>query len=144
MRYLIAITLLFLPLMAGCGGTISVKQKPPVAENPDVAENGQGVGENGNGVGRLGIPPGHLPPPGSCRVWIPGQPPGRQSPPGDCETLAASIPPGAWLVSRPLHDPGHVEVMVYDERKPGLVIEVQWYEVDSGEPSRKKLARGGK
>lgn len=30
------------------------------------------------------IPPGHLPPPGSCRVWYEGRPPGHQPPPTDC------------------------------------------------------------
>jgi len=32
------------------------------------------------------IPPGHLPPPGACRVWAPGRPPGHQSPPTSCRT----------------------------------------------------------
>jgi hypothetical protein len=31
-----------------------------------------------------GIPPGHLPPPGSCRVWYDGRPPGQQPPPVSC------------------------------------------------------------
>lgn len=31
-----------------------------------------------------GIPPGHLPPPGECRVWYDGRPPGQQPPPTDC------------------------------------------------------------
>jgi len=30
------------------------------------------------------IPRGHLPPPGECRVWIPGLPPGQQPPPHRC------------------------------------------------------------
>jgi hypothetical protein len=30
------------------------------------------------------IPPGHYPPPGECRVWIPGRPPGHQPPPVKC------------------------------------------------------------
>lgn len=33
-----------------------------------------------------GIPPGHLPPPGECRVWYDGRPPGQQPPPTDCRT----------------------------------------------------------
>jgi hypothetical protein len=39
-----------------------------------------------------GIPPGHLPPPGECRVWYDGRPPGHQPPPTDCrqaERIAA-------------------------------------------------------
>jgi hypothetical protein len=30
------------------------------------------------------IPPGHMPPPGSCRVWRDGVPPGRQAPAMSC------------------------------------------------------------
>ena len=30
------------------------------------------------------IPPGHRPPPGHCRDWIPGVPPGHQPPPYRC------------------------------------------------------------
>src|SRR5215207_2097767 len=30
------------------------------------------------------VPPGHLPPPGTCRVWIDGVPPGRQPGPTSC------------------------------------------------------------
>src|SRR5262245_58855139 len=31
-----------------------------------------------------GIPPGHLPPPGECRIWYDGRPPGQQPPPTSC------------------------------------------------------------
>ena len=44
------------------------------------------------------IPPGHLPPPGECRIWYPDRPPGHQPPPGDCYTLRYQVPPGAFLV----------------------------------------------
>lgn len=38
------------------------------------------------GRGRsAGIPPGHLPPPGECRVWHDDLPPGHQGPPTSCE-----------------------------------------------------------
>jgi len=30
------------------------------------------------------VPPGHMPPPGYCRVWYPGVPPGHQPPPEPC------------------------------------------------------------
>ena len=36
------------------------------------------------GQGRGGIPPGHMPPPGECRVWYDGRPPGHQPPPTSC------------------------------------------------------------
>ncbi|HEU5049517.1 MAG TPA: hypothetical protein VFU00_04275, partial [Gemmatimonadales bacterium] len=32
------------------------------------------------------VPPGHMPPPGMCRVWVDGVPPGRQPRPTDCAT----------------------------------------------------------
>ena len=44
------------------------------------------------------IPPGHMPPPGECRIWYPGEPPGQQPPPGNCEELRRQVPPGAWLI----------------------------------------------
>jgi len=47
------------------------------------------------------IPPGHMPPPGGCRPWYPGEPPGHQPPAGDCELLLHSGPAGAWVLYRP-------------------------------------------
>ncbi len=44
------------------------------------------------------IPPGHYPPPGQCRIWVPNRPPGQQSPPGSCSTLERQVPPGAYLI----------------------------------------------
>ena len=48
--------------------------------------------------GHVHIPPGHLPPPGSCRIWYPDRPPGHQPPPGNCRELSWHVPPGAILV----------------------------------------------
>jgi hypothetical protein len=44
------------------------------------------------------VPPGHLPPPGECRIWYPDRPPGHQPPPGNCRELERRVPPGAWLI----------------------------------------------
>ena len=52
-------------------------------------------------VRRVHLPPGHLPPPGWCRIWLPGTPPGHQPKPGRCKRLEAQIPPGGWLLYRP-------------------------------------------
>lgn len=46
------------------------------------------------------IPPGHMPPPGKCRIWFPDRPPGHQPPPGDCWQLERQVPPGAYLIRR--------------------------------------------
>jgi len=45
----------------------------------------------------LQIPPGHLPPPGSCRIWSPGVPPGHQGPPGAC---SVKVPEGTCLIDQ--------------------------------------------
>jgi hypothetical protein len=44
------------------------------------------------------IPPGHYPPPGACRAWVPGVPPGRQSPPGPCPAIERDLPSNAYLI----------------------------------------------
>lgn len=44
------------------------------------------------------IPPGHLPPPGMCRVWIDGVPPGRQPAPTDCATAYRTRPANARVI----------------------------------------------
>ncbi|MCU7944379.1 MAG: DUF4382 domain-containing protein [Candidatus Thiodiazotropha sp. (ex Cardiolucina cf. quadrata)] len=44
------------------------------------------------------IPPGHLPSPGECRLWMIGEPPGLQSPPSDCELLEEQITEVSVLV----------------------------------------------
>lgn len=45
------------------------------------------------------VPPGHMPPPGMCRIWFPGRPPGHQPPPGDCRRLSREVPRGAYLIA---------------------------------------------
>lgn len=44
------------------------------------------------------VPPGHMPPPGQCRIWFPDRPPGHQPPPGPCDDLRHRVPLGAYLV----------------------------------------------
>lgn len=89
--------------------------------------------------GNLGIPPGHLPPPGSCRIWYPGEPPGQQPPPGDCYELSRRVPPGAWLIEHPAYDRGNVHVNVYDPQVSGRRIEVRIYEAATGAFIRAEL-----
>ena len=49
------------------------------------------------------IPPGHIPPPGMCRIWIPGRPPGHQPAPGNCRVLSRQVPRGAYLIANDNH-----------------------------------------
>jgi hypothetical protein len=82
----------------------------------------------------LDIPPGHLPDPGACRVWIPGIPPGRQRhlPSGDCAGVTREAPAGSWVVYRPTRDRRLIHVRVVDDRRPGVVLVVRVFEAESG------------
>jgi hypothetical protein len=44
------------------------------------------------------IPPGHMPPPGECRIWYYDREPGQQPPPGKCERLKHQVPSNAVLI----------------------------------------------
>lgn len=86
----------------------------------------------------LGIPPGHLPAPGMCRVWVPGKPPGHQAKPRSCSRIESSAPAGSWIVERPGKDKKVVHVRVVDERRPGVVVRLRVYQIKDG-----KLVREG-
>jgi len=102
------------------------------------------IKENKGRPAHLGIPPGHLPPPGQCRVWFPGRPPGRQPRPGNCIDVEHHVRPGAWLVRRSYDDPKHIKVMVYSHERPLSVLVVRYYLAESGKfayeehPKRRK------
>lgn len=80
----------------------------------------------------LGIPPGHLPPVGQCRLWIPGTPPGHQAASRSCKGIEQSAPAGSWILYRPTNDKKVVNVRVVDARKPGVVVQVRVYDVQLG------------
>jgi hypothetical protein len=81
---------------------------------------------------RLGIPPGHLPPEGGCRIWVPGTPPGRQRRPESCSGIERHAPAGSWIVYRPSRDKKLVHVRVVDNRRAGSVVTIRVYEVADG------------
>jgi hypothetical protein len=82
---------------------------------------------------RLGITPGHLPPPGQCRIWTPGDPPGRQAHrPSRCEGLESIAPAGSWIVYRPGRNKKIVEVRQIDRISRGVIVGVRVYEAQTG------------
>ncbi|MHB1193708.1 MAG: hypothetical protein ACYC6F_11750 [Longimicrobiales bacterium] len=51
------------------------------------------------------VPPGHMPPPGYCRLWYPGVPPGHQPPPAPCgRVFRAYAQNGAVIVGAPAYE----------------------------------------
>jgi hypothetical protein len=80
----------------------------------------------------LGVPPGHLPPPGECRVWVPGRPPGRQARARSCDGILSAAPAGAWILYRPGADRRVIHVRYLDERRAGTIIRIRVFDAQSG------------
>ena len=124
---------------AGCASPRSPESETAPVVKAGPVQTGTGDAEAAATDGRspaaqYNIPPGHLPPPGMCRVWVPGEPPGQQEkehPVGRCSTLRASIPAGAWLVYRPTDDGKHVRVWQYGEDRRVLAQRI--YDIATGE-----------
>jgi hypothetical protein len=106
------------------------EKRRPEARDPGNREYGSYFHQHG--YANLGIPAGHLPPPGECLLWYPGKPAGHQSPPGKCGRLRHHVPTGAWLIHRPKDASAHVDVSVYDTQRPGIVVMIGIFEVDTG------------
>ena len=94
-------------------------------------ERGQGGYFREKGYANQRIPNGHLPPPGECRIWYPDRPAGQQPPPFKCGQGRRQVEPGGWLMS-PGRQPQEVEVAVYDQRRPGVVIDVGIFDARTG------------
>ena len=95
------------------------------------ASSGPSGGTRPSTAATLGVPPGHLPDPGECRVWIPGDPPGQQPKPKSrsCGGIAALAPAGSWIIYRPGDDRKHVHVRQVDPQRAGVVIRIQVFEL---------------
>ena len=78
----------------------------------------------------LHIPPGHLPPPGECRIWFPGRPPGHQPPPVSCAEAISEAPAGSWVLHRDGNEPGILEVQEKKGGKPQIEIIISYYQID--------------
>lgn len=116
---------LALALLAACSKTT---RTVIVAPAPEARAAGPST------AATLGIPPGHLPTPGQCRVWVPGTPPGQQPRPRSrpCEGIATAAPAGSWIVYRPTADRKLVHVRVVDARRAGMIVRVRIFEVETG------------
>lgn len=121
-------------LLSGCSWNWSVaaRSQGPEAGPPPRETHGDHRGRKTPSYAALHIPPGHLPPPGQCRVWFPDTPPGHQPPPGDCNELAGQVPPGAWLITRGAKKSKEFDVAVYDSVLEGHVLEVRIYRTTDG------------
>jgi hypothetical protein len=97
----------------------------------DKRERSGGQGTYFEQHGRSRIPDGHLPPPGECRIWYPDRPAGQQPPPFKCGQGRPRVEPGGWLMT-PGPQPEHVDVAVYDPRRPGVVIGVAIFDARTG------------
>jgi hypothetical protein len=78
----------------------------------------------------LHIPPGHLPPPGECRIWYPGRPPGHQPPPVSCAVAINEAPAGSWVLHRNGNEPDILEVKEKKGGKPQIEIIISYYQID--------------
>ncbi len=88
----------------------------------------------------LGIPPGHLPRPGECRIWIPGAPPGQQPRPRSrpCDGIVVDAPAGSWVVYRPSRNRKYVHVRVIDEQRAGVIVRIRIFAIETGALVREK------
>jgi len=96
------------------------------------ARKNEQVPDNASTAARFGIPPGHLPPPGQCRVWMPGEAPGKQKARahGDCAAVSREVPPGGWLVYRPGDNKKEVVVREYGADRQ--VVSVRVFDIVTG------------
>lgn len=78
----------------------------------------------------LNIPPGHLPPPGQCRIWYPGKPPGHQPPPVSCESALRTAGANSWILYRDSGDPKVLEVKEKKANGPKVEIIISHYVID--------------
>lgn len=94
----IGLILLGVGVLAGCSSTSGrvVVEERDNGYRVEIERDNDDYYERGRN--HYGVPPGHMPPPGSCRIWYRDKPAGQQPPPGDCRDLKNRVPRGAILL----------------------------------------------
>ena len=135
-------TMGLVPLLAGCGVALGAAGGVHYrgGYGGEVHDAGYAYGggshydrEYGRRVSyrRLPVPRHDLPAPGRCRVWLPGVAPAYQPRPGSCRSVERRVQPGSWLLVRPFRDPGVVELVRFDHRRP-RIKKRYYYDVRTG------------
>lgn len=122
-------------LLAACSTNTQVASTPTPTRTPpatDRAAPPAATTVKGNTAVTLGIPPGHLPPPGRCRLWLPDTPPGRQPAARSCDGIGVRAPVGSMIVHRPTADKKVVRVRYVDADRAGVVISVRVFDAVTG------------
>jgi hypothetical protein len=104
----------------------------PSAPAPVPAPEQSAVRGPQNSRRTLGIPPGQLPRPGQCRVWIQGLPPGHEPRARSCAGIAQTAPAGSMILYRPSRDPGVVQVHYVDQNRAGVIVRVGVFNSGNG------------
>jgi hypothetical protein len=125
----------FAPIRLAAVAILAATACRPVSSAP--APRPEPVRRTPSTAASMNIPPGHLPQPGMCRVWVPGTPPGHQAKARSCSGIERTAPAGSWIVERPGTDKKVVHVRVVDERRPGVVVRMQVYQIRDGKLTRK-------
>ena len=131
-RRVIVATFAGLVIASACTHTMrTIILDPPPPPDRDV--RGPEVNRGPSTAATLGVPPGHLPKPGECRIWIPGTPPGHQPKPKSrpCPGIAPLAPAGSWIIYRPSDDKKVVHVREVDSRRAGAVIRIRVFDIES-------------
>jgi hypothetical protein len=117
--------------LAGALAALTACAKGNIYSQPEPQPDAR-TGRAPSTAATLGVPPGHLPPPGFCRVWFPGRPPGHQPKAGPCAEVEVGAPAGTWVLYRPSQDKKVVHVRYVHERRAGVVVWIRVFDVKSG------------
>ncbi|MDX1640477.1 MAG: hypothetical protein R3220_02180 [Balneolaceae bacterium] len=94
-----ALLILFGTGLSGCmvSGGVIIDPEPVIIGDPPTEVVRRSKYHKKGKRKHFKIPPGHMPPPGECRIWYYDRPPGHQPPTVQCHRVRR-IPYGAILV----------------------------------------------